>query len=72
MVNWIQAWWQVRQSWSFLRHAYRCGWSLYDNIADNVADSVAGDVADAWSHRSYAMAYAVAQVTPRAKLSGRI
>jgi hypothetical protein len=60
MVNWMQAWWQVRQSWSFLRHAYRCGWSLYDDVAD--------DVADAWSHRSYAMAYAVAQVTPRASL----
>jgi hypothetical protein len=56
MVNWMQAWWQVRQSWSFLRHAYRCGWSLYDGVTD------------AWSQRSYAMAYAVAQATPRANL----
>jgi hypothetical protein len=56
MVNWMQAWWQVRQSWLFVHHAYRCGWSLYD------------DVADAWSHRRYAVAYAVAQVTPRANL----
>lgn len=56
MVNWMQAWWQVRQSWSFLHHAYRCGWSLYD------------DATDAWSHCSYAMAYTVAQVTPRANV----
>jgi hypothetical protein len=56
MVNWIQAWWQLRQSWSFLRHAYRCGWSLYDNVTD------------AWSsQRHFAMAYAAAQVTPRAR-----
>jgi hypothetical protein len=56
MVNWMQAWWQVRQTWSFFRHAYRCGLSLYD------------DVADAWSHRGYAMAYAVAQARPRARM----
>ena len=56
MVNWMQAWWQVRHSWSYLRHAYRCGWSLYDNVAD------------AWSHRGHAMVYAVAQVRPRTKL----
>ena len=56
MVNWMQAWWQVRQSWSFLRHAYHCGWSLYD------------DASDAWAHRSYAVAYAVAQATPRPNL----
>lgn len=56
MVNWIQAWWQVRQSWSFIHHAYRCGLSLY------------GDVADVWSHKGYAVAYAVAQATPRARV----
>jgi hypothetical protein len=56
MVNWIQAWWQLRESWTFLSHAYRCGWCLY------------ADVAGAWSHRGYAMAYAVAQLTPRASL----
>jgi len=54
MVNWFQAWFQVRQSWAFMHHAYRCGWNLYDGAAD------------AWSQRSYAMAYAVSQVTPRA------
>jgi hypothetical protein len=56
MINWMQAWWQVRQSWSFLHHAYRCGLSLH------------ADVTGAWSHRRYAMAYAVAQATPRASL----
>lgn len=55
MMNWMQAWWQVRLSWSFLRHAYRCGLSLY------------ADAADAWSHRGHAMAYAVAQATPRSR-----
>jgi hypothetical protein len=54
MVNWMAAWWQVHQSWSFMRHAYRCGLSLH------------ADVVDAWSHRRLAMAYAVAQVAPRA------
>jgi hypothetical protein len=54
MVNWIQAWWQVRQSWLFMRHAYRCGCSLYD------------EATTAWSQRRYAMAYAVAQTRPRA------
>jgi len=54
MINWFQAWFQVRQSWSFMHHAYRCGWNLYDGVAD------------AWSQRGYAMAYAVSQVTPRA------
>jgi hypothetical protein len=53
MVNWMSAWWQVRQSCSFIRHAYRCGWSLH------------ADVADAWSHRRHALVYAVAQATPR-------
>lgn len=57
MVNWMQAWWQVRQSWSFVRHAYRCGWNLY------------ADATDAWSHRGYAAAYAVAQVRPRTRMS---
>jgi len=57
MVNWMQAWTQVRLSWSFLHHAYRCGLSRN------------ADVADAWSHRRYAMAYAVAQATPRASLT---
>ena len=56
MVNWTDAWWQVRHSWSFVRHAYRCGWNQY------------ADVADAWTHRAYAMAYTFAQVTPQAKL----
>ena len=56
MVNWFSAWWQVRQSWSYLRHAYRCGWSLHD------------DIVDAWSHRRYAMAYAVAQAAPRSRI----
>jgi hypothetical protein len=56
MVNWIQAWWQMRLSWSFLHHAYRCGLSLH------------ADVTDAWSHQRYAMAYAVAQAKPRARL----
>jgi len=56
MVDWMQTWWQLRESWSFLRHAYRCGWCLY------------ADVADAWSHRGYATAYAFAQLTPRASL----
>jgi hypothetical protein len=56
MMNWMQTWWQVRQSWSFVRHAYRCGWSLYD------------DAADAWSQCGYALAYTAAQLTPQAKL----
>jgi hypothetical protein len=53
MVSWMQLWWQMSQVCSFMRHAYACGWSLYE------------DVADSWSHRRYAAAYAVAQVTPR-------
>lgn len=56
MVNWIQAWWQVRQSWSFMHHAYQCGLSVYDGVAD------------AWSHKSLAMAYAVSQAKPRRRL----
>jgi hypothetical protein len=56
MINWIQAWWQVRQSWSYLRHAYRCGLNLYD------------DVTNTWSKGGYAAAYAVAQVKPRTRL----
>jgi len=55
MINWMQAWWQVRQSWSFLRHAYRSGLSVYD------------DAANAWSQRRYAVAYAVAQAKPRTR-----
>ena len=61
MVNWMQAWWQVRQSWSFLHHAYRCGYRLHADVA--------ADVADGWSQRRYAIAYAVAQVTPRLSLN---
>jgi len=57
MVNWNQAWWHIHQSWSFLRHAYRCGWSLYDYATD------------AWSHRRYALVYVVAQATPRTNLA---
>jgi hypothetical protein len=56
MVNWMQALWQVKQSWSFLRHAYRCGCSLYD------------EAASACSQRRYAVAYAVAQVRPRTRV----
>jgi len=52
MLSWMQIWWQMSQSWNFLRHAYACGWSLY------------GDVSNGWSHRRYAMAFTVAQVTP--------
>jgi len=54
MVSWMDLVWQVNQVWLFLRHAYTCGWTL------------SSDVTDAWSHRRYAMAYAVVQVTPRA------
>lgn len=60
MVDWVQAWWQVQQSWSFLRHAYRNRWGMPN------------DVAEAWMHhsnrhnsdmrQSYAMAYAVSHV----------
>jgi len=53
MVSWIELWWQISQTWRFLRHAYDCGWSLYN------------DVSDGWSHRRYAVVYAVVQVTPR-------
>jgi len=53
MVSWTQILWQTGQLWSFMRHAYLCGWNYY------------ADVTDSWSHRRYAMAYAVAQVTPR-------
>jgi len=57
MVNWMQAWWQVRQSWSFLHHAYRCGLSLH------------ADAVDVWSHQYHAMAYAVTQAVPQASLT---
>jgi len=53
MVSWMQLWWQVNQTWLFLRHAYTCGWTFYS------------DVTDGWTHQRYAMAYAIAQVTPR-------
>jgi len=56
MVDWMQAWWQVRQSLSFLHHAYRCGLSLH------------ADTVNVWSHRCLAMAYAVTQVAPQASL----
>ena len=56
MMNWTEAWWQARQSWAYFRHAYRCGWNLYADVAE---------VADAWAQRSYAVAYTVVQVTPR-------
>ncbi len=62
MVNWMQAWWQARQSWSFVYHAY-C-YTLQHSANVDYAD-----VIDAWSHRCYAMAYAVAQVTPSKKLN---
>jgi hypothetical protein len=56
MVNWMQAWWQVCHSWSFMRHAYRCGWKLYDGSAG------------AWRQRSYAMVYTFALLTPSARI----
>lgn len=61
MVNWMQTWWQLRQSWSFLRHAYRSGWGVHEFGLRN-------DAAKVWMHRSYAMAYAVSHVAPRAHL----
>jgi len=51
-MDWLQAWWQLRQTWTFFHHAYWCGWSLYSGVAG------------AWSQRSYAVAYAVAQASP--------
>jgi len=59
MANWNQALWHLRQSWLFVRHAYRCGWGYYNSITDS------------WSHRRHAMAYAVVQVTPRTRISPR-
>jgi hypothetical protein len=53
MISWVQILWQMGQLWSFLRHAYACGWSLY------------ADVSDYGSRQRYAMVYAVAQVTPQ-------
>jgi hypothetical protein len=57
MVNWIRAWWQVRQPWSFLRHTYRCGWNLYPY----------GDTAHTSSRQRYAMAYAEVRTTPQVR-----
>ena len=52
-LNPSAVYWQARQLWSYLRHAYRCGWQEY------------ADVAELWPHRKYALAYTVAQVRPR-------
>jgi len=52
MMDWMETLWLLRQTWTFFRHAYWCGWSLYS------------EVNDAWSHRGLAVAYAVAQASP--------
>jgi hypothetical protein len=56
MVNWMQTWWQVHQSWYFLRLVYRCSPKLY------------GGETGAWKHRSYAMVCAAALLTPSANM----
>jgi hypothetical protein len=62
MVNWMQAWWQVRQSLSYLRHAYRSGLSLYDGLMR------VEDLLHLQPHHGFAVAYSVAHVKPRRKL----
>lgn len=61
LLNVGAAYWQARHAWSFLHHAYRCGRQHYATCVAGAQDQVA---LARWP-RSYAVAYAVAQVRPR-------